>query len=95
MRDPTLLATGSEVSLAMDVRKILGEKGLSVAVVSMPCWQQFERQPNAYRDEVLGTAPRFAIEAASPFGWQRYVADQQRIIAIDRFGFSGPGPLGL
>jgi transketolase len=42
---------------------------------------------------VLGTAPRFAIEAASPFGWQRYVADQQRIIAIDRFGFSGPGPL--
>ena len=57
----------------------------------MPCWQQFERQANAYRDEVLGTAPRFAIEAASPFGWQRYVADQERIIAIDRFGFSGPG----
>jgi len=90
-RDLTLLATGSEVSLAMDVGKILGEKGLCVAVVSMPCWQQFERQANAYRDEVLGTAPRFAIEAASPFGWQRYVADQERIIAIDRFGFSGPG----
>jgi transketolase len=92
-RDLTLLATGSEVSLAMDVRKILGEKGLSVAVVSMPCGQQFERQPNAYRDEVLGTAPRFAVEAASPFGWHRYVADQERIIAIDRFGFSGPGPV--
>lgn len=92
VRDLTLLATGSEVSLAIDVQALLAEKGLSAAVVSMPCWEQFERQPGAYRNEVLGTAPRFAIEAASAFGWHRYVPDGERIIGIDRFGFSGPGP---
>lgn len=91
-RDLTLLATGSEVSLAMDVQKLLAGKGLSVAVVSMPCWEIFDRQSPDYRAEVLGTAPRFAIEAASPFGWHRYVSDGERIIGIDRFGFSGPGP---
>jgi transketolase len=91
-RDLTLLATGSEVSLAIDVQKLLAGKGLTAAVVSMPCWAQFERQSAHYRAEILGTAPRFAIEAASPFGWHRYVMDNERIIGIDRFGFSGPGP---
>ena len=91
-RDLTLLATGSEVSLAIDVQKLLAAKGFSVAVVSMPCWEVFERQPSTYRNEVLGAAPRFAIETASAFGWHRYVAEQERIIGIDRFGFSGPGP---
>ncbi|WP_119390894.1 transketolase [Taklimakanibacter lacteus] len=91
-RDVTLLATGSEVSLAVEVRKLLAATNLKATVVSMPCWEAFERQPAGYRADVLGQAPRFAIEAASPFGWHRYVADDAHIIGIDRFGFSGPGP---
>lgn len=91
-RDLTLLATGSEVSLAIEVQKLLAAKGHKAAVVSMPSWEVFERQPAGYRAEILGPAPRFAIEAASSFGWHRYVADDAHIIGIDRFGFSGPGP---
>lgn len=92
MRDLTLLATGSEVSLAMDAKRQLSGKGLRVALISMPCWELFEKQPASYRAEVLGTAPRFAIEAASSLGWHRYVPEDKHIIGIDRFGFSGPGP---
>lgn len=91
-RDLTLLATGSEVSLAIAAQKLLAGKGLKAAVVSMPCWETFELESAHYRREVLGEAPLFAVEAASPFGWHRYVGDDRRIIGIDQFGFSGPGP---
>jgi len=91
-RDLTLLATGSEVSLAIEVQKLLAAQSLKAAVVSMPSREVFDRQSADYRTETLGSAPRFAIEAASPFGWHRYVADDAHIIGIDRFGFSGPGP---
>ncbi|MBK1869674.1 transketolase [Aestuariivirga sp. YIM B02566] len=91
-RDLTLLATGSEVSLAIAAQKLLEGKGLKAAVVSMPCWETFELESAHYRREVLGEAPLFAVEAASPFGWHRYVGDDRRIIGIDQFGFSGPGP---
>jgi len=91
-RDLTLLATGSEVSLAIAAQKLLAGKGLKAAVVSMPCWETFELQSAHYRSEVLGGAPLFAVEAASPFGWHRYVGDDRRIIGIDQFGLSGPGP---
>src|SRR6185437_2878495 len=71
-RQVTLLATGSEVSLAMDARKLLAGRGVRAAVVSMPCWKLFEAQDHSYRDQVLGAAPRVAVEAAVRFGWDRY-----------------------
>lgn len=91
-RDVTLLSTGSEVALAVETARRLAEEGVAAAVVSMPCWERFDEQPPRYRAEVLGSAPRFAIEAASPFGWHRYVSDASHIYAIETFGFSGPGP---
>ena len=89
-RDATILATGSEVSLALDARRLLAGEGLDVAVVSMPCWELFEGQPRAYRHTVLGRAPRVAVEAASPFGWTRYVASESDVIGMRRFGASAP-----
>ena len=86
----TILASGSEVSLAVEAMEKLKEKGISAAVVSMPCWELFEKQPAKYREEVLGMAPRIAVEAASSFGWHKYVGDKGRIIALDNFGASGP-----
>ena len=91
-RDLTLLATGSEVSLALETRELLSGQGLNAAVVSMPCWELFEAQPREYRAAVLGDAPRFAIEAASPFGWHRYVGEEDRVIGVENFGFSASGP---
>ncbi len=89
-RDLTLLATGSEVSLAMDAAKALRDKGRKVAVVSMPCWDLFELQDQAYRDAVLGKAPRIAIEAAERFGWDRWIGERGLFIGMPGFGASGP-----
>jgi transketolase len=86
----TLLATGSEVHLAMAARERLEAEGLPAAVVSMPSWELFEQQDDAYRASVLGTAPRLAIEAASPFGWTRYVARESDVIGMTGFGASAP-----
>lgn len=83
----TILATGSEVSLALQI----AEKIPSCAVVSMPCWELFEAQPKAYQEKVLGNAPRIAIEMASSFGWQRWIGSNGSIISIDTFGASAPG----
>jgi transketolase len=89
-RDITLLATGSEVSAASAARKILGERGIAAAVVSMPCWSLFDACDETYRRTVLGAAPRLAVEAASPFGWERYVGDRFHVAGITRFGASAP-----
>lgn len=89
-RQATLIATGSEVSLAVEAMQALEKEGISVAVVSLPCWELFDKQDSKYREEVLGNAPRFAIEAASPFGWERYVEKSANIIGIPEFGASGP-----
>jgi transketolase len=89
-RDITLLATGSEVSAAVAARKLLAERGFAAAVVSMPCWQLFDACDETYRRAVLGTAPLLAIEAASPFGWERYVGDRRRVVGMTRFGASAP-----
>jgi transketolase len=89
-RDLTLLATGTEVSLAVEAAETLAERGLGVAVVSMPSWELFEAQPAEYRAEVLGSAPRIAIEAASTYGWTRYVASEEDVIGMQGFGASGP-----
>ncbi|WP_334175142.1 transketolase [Pseudoxanthobacter sp.] len=89
-RDITLLATGTEVSLAISVAEALAGEGIRAAVVSMPCWERFDEQDEAYRAAVLGTAPRLAIEAASPFGWTRYVAREDDVVGVRGFGLSAP-----
>ncbi|HWB43967.1 MAG TPA: transketolase [Hyphomicrobiaceae bacterium] len=89
-RDVTLLATGSEVALAMDARKLLADAGVAAAVVSMPCWELFAAQPVAYRDAVLGTAPRVAVEAAVSFGWDRWLGSEGAFVGMDGFGASAP-----
>ncbi|MEO1091684.1 MAG: transketolase [Pseudomonadota bacterium] len=89
-RDVTLLATGSEVGPALEARTQLAAAGIRATVVSMPCFELFDEQDQAYRDGVLGTAPRLAIEAASPFGWTRYVAREDDVVGMTGFGASGP-----
>lgn len=88
--DVTLLATGSEVHIALEAAAILGNNGISAAVASIPCWELFELQDRAYRDEVLGDAPRVSVEAASTFGWERMVGSDGLMIGMDRFGASAP-----
>ena len=89
-RDVTLLATGSEVQIALEARERLAGEGIRAAVVSMPCFELFEQQDADYRAQVLGTAPRLAIEAATPFGWTRYVASEEDVIGMRSFGASAP-----
>jgi transketolase len=86
----TLLATGSEVAVALAARERLSERGIAAAVVSMPCWSLFDSQGREYRAAVLGTAPRIAVEAAAPFGWERYVGTGGKIIGMNGFGASAP-----
>jgi transketolase len=88
-----LLATGSELHLAMGARDILAADGLKVRVVSMPSWERFEAQPVAYRDEVLppSVTARVSIEAGVSMGWDRWVNGRDgAIMAIDRYGLSAP-----
>jgi transketolase len=89
-RRVTLLATGSEVSLAIAARESLKAQGIGAAVVSMPSWELFEKQDAAYRASVLGTAPRVAVEAASGFGWERYIGAEGAFIGMSDFGASAP-----
>ena len=88
-----LLATGSEVALAMQAQAELESQGVPTRVVSMPSWELFEKQPLAYRQQVLPLAvrKRVAIEAGSPLGWHKYATDEGTVIAMNRFGESGPG----
>ena len=87
--DLVLIGTGSEVSLCVDARELLAADGLSVRVVSMPSWELFAAQDDAYRDSVLPPGvPTLAVEAGASFGWERYADD---VVAIDHFGASAPG----
>jgi len=90
--DAIVLATGSEVHLATGARAALAEKGIRVRVVSMPAPELFAAQPAAYRESVLPPAVtrRLAVEAASPFGWHRFVGPEGAIHGIDGFGASAP-----
>ncbi|PZQ48607.1 MAG: transketolase [Rhodovulum sulfidophilum] len=92
-RDVTILATGTEVAIAIEAAEALAADGIRAAVVSMPCWELFEAQPETYRAGVLGAAPRVAIEAAGKFGWTRYVAREADVMGMDGFGASAPAPL--
>lgn len=90
-REVTLLATGSEVEIAVNAQKILNAKGIPTAVVSMPCWELFEKQDESYRSAVLGKNTfRVAIEAASPMGWDKYIGETGVMIGMRRFGASAP-----
>ena len=91
-RDLTLIATGSEVEIAMEAADTLKEEGLNVAVVTMPCWELFDQQDETYRKEILGDCPRIAIEAACEMGWSKYTGDKGAFIGMKGFGASGPAP---
>lgn len=91
-RQGTIIATGSEVSLALNAQSDLKQQGVSVAVVSMPCCDLFDEQDDAYRASVLGTAPRVAVEAGITYGWERYVGDGGHIVGMSSFGASAPAP---
>jgi transketolase len=93
--DVILIATGSEVSIALEAHEQLTKDGIRSRVVSMPCWELFDAQPQSYRDAVLppSVRARVSIEAASPFGWERYVGLAGAIIGVNHFGASAPGPI--
>lgn len=93
--DVMLLATGSEVSLALDAQQELESQNIATRVVSMPSWELFDAQPRGYQDEVLPPAvtARLAIEAASPMGWHKYVGTQGDILGIETFGASAPADI--
>jgi transketolase len=86
----TLIATGSEVKLALDTQAALAAEGIAARVVSMPCTEAFERQSAEYKASVLGSAKRVAIEAGHTDIWRKYVGLQGAVIGIDRFGESAP-----
>jgi len=92
-----LLATGSEVSLALEARDTLQKEGIPTRVVSMPCWELFEEQPEDYRKEVLppSIGARLAVEAGVCQGWDRYVGPTGDVICLNRFGASAPGEVAL
>lgn len=89
-RQATIIASGSEVSLAIKAQEVLRQDGIEVAVVSMPCCELFDHQDESYRQEVLGEAPRIGVEAASGFGWEKYLGCNGKFIGMDSFGASGP-----
>ncbi len=94
--DIIIIATGSEVHLALDVRKELKAKSIQARVVSMPSWELFEKQSMKYKEEVLlSDVPKLAVEAGSTLGWHRYVGENGDVIGIDRFGASGQGNVVL
>lgn len=90
--DLILMASGTEVAIALEAWEKLIASGVQARVVSMPCWELFAKQPQRYRDEVLPPQvdARIAIEAASPFGWERWVGPRGTILALDHFGASAP-----
>jgi transketolase len=92
-----LIATGSEVSLALEARETLQNEGIATRVVSMPCWELFEEQTEEYRNRVLPPAisARLAVEAGVRQGWDRYVGSRGDVICLDRFGASAPGDVAL
>ncbi|MFJ7729265.1 transketolase [Neobacillus sp. NPDC097160] len=91
--DALLLATGSEVSLAVEAQKALAGEGVHVSVVSMPSWDRFEQQSKEYKDSVLpkNVKKRLGIEVGASFGWHKYTGDEGDVLAIDKFGASAPG----
>ncbi len=90
-RDVTLVATGSEVGLAVDAAALLAKEGVKAAVVSLPSFELFRAQPESYRDDVLGTAPRVGIEAGVEQGWREWLRPKDAFVGLSDFGASAPG----
>jgi transketolase len=92
-----LIATGSEVWVALEARERLQAEGTATRVVSMPCWELFAEQDQGYRDQVLppSVRARLAVEAAATFGWERWVGEDGEVVGIDHFGASAPGAIVL
>jgi transketolase len=91
-RDVTLIATGSEVEIAMAAADQLAGEGIKAAVVSAPCFELFEAQDQAYRTAILGTAPRVGCEAAIRQGWDLFLDRQDGFVGMSGFGASAPAP---
>jgi transketolase len=91
--DVTLLATGSEVELSLLARDMLAEHGVTARVVSMPSWELFEQQDDAYKASVLGEkgAPRVSVEAGTTMGWTKYTGDNGANVGMESYGASGNG----
>ena len=90
-REVTLIATGSEVGIALAAQKLLNDDGIAAAVVSMPCWELFEAQPAHYREEVLGhDTLRIAVEAGARLGWERWIGTEGAFVGMTGFGASAP-----
>ncbi len=91
-RDVTLIATGSEVEIALAAADLLAEDGIRAAVVSAPCFEAFAEQPATYRETVLGTAPRIGVEAAIRQGWDALLGQNSAFVGMTGFGASAPAP---
>lgn len=93
--DAILIGTGTELMLAIEAAKKLEAEGKKVRVVSMPCWELFDEQPQSYKDSVLtpGVTARVSIEAGSTMGWAKYVGERGVTIGVDDFGASAPAPI--
>ena len=91
-RDVTLLASGSEVAVAVDAAEMLAREDIAAAVVSMPCWELFAAQDADTKAQVLGDAPRIGVEAAVEGTWPRWLRPDDRFVGMHGFGQSGPGP---
>jgi transketolase len=95
--DPTviIIATGSEVSVALAAKKALNSEGVAVQLVSMPCVEWFDQQSQTYRDEVLppSITARVAVEAGATFGWYRFVGTRGQVVGLDHFGASASAPV--
>lgn len=91
--DLVLIATGSEVDLAVKARKLLADRAIQARVVSLPCWEIFDQQDATYRESVLRDKDllKLSVEAGTTIGWQRYTGMRGRNVGIDRYGASGPG----
>ena len=89
-RDVTIIATGSEVEIAMAAAEKLDEENIHAAVVSMPCWELFESQSSEYQSGILGDAPRIGVEAAVEMGWSKWLGANGQFIGMTGFGASGP-----
>ncbi|MDR2682024.1 MAG: transketolase [Holosporaceae bacterium] len=86
----TLIASGSEVGIALDVKKMLNDQSISANVVSIPCWHLFDEQPEDYKRLVLGSDLRVGIEASNGFGWEKYLGSNGMFFGVNDFGKSAP-----
>ena len=89
-RDVTLIASGSEVEIAIKTSELLLEANINAAVISLPCWELFENQSEEYKSEVLGNVLKVGIEAGSEMGWHKYIGSEGIFVGINTFGASAP-----